>query len=274
MVAKIKVFFISDHTGITVETLGYSVLTQFSNLDFDIQEIPFMNSTKKAELAVESIDRCYQKTRMSAIVFSSITDTKLRSIVKQSQGVVMDLFDLFIPTLEKAFSESAIQAQGQSHSMTDSGRYGSRIDALNFALNSDDGINFKDYERSHLILVGVSRTGKTPTCLYMALQFGVFASNYPITEEDLDSAKLPRALKPFRSKIHGLIIEPNLLHRIRQERRPGSRYASIKQCQKETAAVEELFLGENIPYLDVSNFSIEEISTTILYETGLERSRI
>ncbi|MGH8556257.1 MAG: posphoenolpyruvate synthetase regulatory kinase/phosphorylase PpsR [Methylococcales bacterium] len=271
---KANVFFISDHTAITVETLGLSVLTQFSNIEFKYKTIPFMNSQVKAASAVEAINGSCQTTGSTPVVFSSITDSELLSTIKQSQGIVLDLFELFIPPLENAFHESPIHALGKSHSASDGQRYGSRIDALNFALNSDDGINFKDYERADLILVGVSRTGKTPTCLYLALQYGVYVSNYPMTDEDLEITGLPKPLRPYRDKIHGLTIDPNQLHRIRQERRPGSTYASLKQCYRETSAVEEMFLRENIPYLDVTNFSIEEISTTILYETGRQRSRI
>lgn len=270
---KNTVFFISDHTAITVETLGYSVLTQFSSLEFEFHTIPFMNSMEKAAKTKAQIESCYAARGMPPVVFSSVTDAELRTLIKGTKAVVLDLFDMFIPTLENVFHQSSIHALGKHHSMTDIHRYGSRIDALNFALSSDDGVNFKDYSRADLILVGVSRTGKTPTCLYMALQYGVYASNYPMTEEDLDYFELPRPLQPFRDKIHGLTIDPGQLSRIRQERRPDSTYSSIRQCQKETSAVEELFDQENIPFLDVTNFSIEEISTTILYETGWERSR-
>jgi [pyruvate, water dikinase]-phosphate phosphotransferase / [pyruvate, water dikinase] kinase len=273
-VPKATVFFISDHTAITVETLGYSVLTQFVSMEFEFKTIPFMNSLIKAESAVEMINRSYQQSGIAPVVFSSITEPLLRSTIKDSRGIILDLFDLFIPTLENAFHAAPTHVLGKSHGMTDGERYESRIDALNFALNSDDGINFKDYERADMILVGVSRTGKTPTCLYLALQYGVYASNYPITDDDLGSTELPKPLRPYRDKIHGLSIDPNQLHRIRQERRPGSTYASLKQCLKETSAVEEMFLRENIPYLDVTNFSIEEISSTILYETGCQRNRI
>ncbi|MGR9109014.1 MAG: pyruvate, water dikinase regulatory protein [Gammaproteobacteria bacterium] len=271
---KANVFFISDHTAITVETLGYSVLTQFSSIEFEFHTIPFMNSSTKAESAVAMINRVCEDSGLIPVVFSSITDSDLRSKIKQSRGIMLDLFDLYIPTLEGAFHASPVEASGKSHGMTDGIRYESRIDALNFALSSDDGVNFKDYARADLILVGVSRTGKTPTCLYLALQYGVFASNYPMTDEDLDSIELPKPLREHRGKLHGLSIDPDQLHRIRQERRPGSRYASLQQCYKETSAVEEMFLRENIPFLDVTNFSIEEISSTILYETGRHRSRL
>ncbi len=270
---KNTVFFISDHTAITVETLGYSVLTQFSTLDFEFHTVPFVNTLAKAEHVKGEIDACCQKQGVPPVVFSSVTNTDLRVEIKQCKGLVLDLFDLFIPSLESFFHQSSIHALGKHHSVTDSQKYGSRIDALNFALSSDDGINFNDYSRADLILVGVSRTGKTPTCLYMALQYGVFASNYPMTDDDLDYFQLPKPLRPYKDKIYGLTIEPGQLRKIRQERRPDSTYASLRQCQKETAAVEELFAQENIRSLDVTNFSIEEISTKILYETGWERSR-
>ncbi|MGH8557026.1 MAG: kinase/pyrophosphorylase, partial [Methylococcales bacterium] len=178
---KAKVFFISDHTAITVVTLGKSVLTQFSKIEFDFETIPFMNSTVKAARTVEEINKSCQKNGSTTLVFSSITDPELRRTIQESQAIVLDLFDLYIPALENALHESSVHASGKSHSTSDTQLYSSRIDALNFALSSDDGINFKDYERADLILVGVSRTGKTPTCLYLALQYGVYVSNYPIT---------------------------------------------------------------------------------------------
>ena len=271
---KYSVFFISDHTAITVETLGYSILTQFSRLDFEYHAIPFMNSHLKAVAAKEKIDRDFGRKGVHPVVFSSVTDADLRTIIKQSNAVVLDLFDLFIPPLEEAFEHSSIYALGKSHSMTDSVKYGSRIEALNFALSSDDGVNPKIYNRADLILVGVSRTGKTPTCLYLALQFGIFASNYPMTDSDLESFELPKLLRPHWDKLYGLTIDPGQLQRIRQERRPDSKYASLQQCQKEVRVVEELFNQERIPYLDVTNFSVEEISTTIMYEKDWERRHI
>ena len=268
---KYSVFFVSDHTAITVETLGYSILTQFSGLNFEFHAIPFMNSQAKAEGAKAEIDSSFDKKGMRPVVFSSVADVNLRSSIKQSNALVLDLFDMFIPPLEGAFDHSSIYALGKSHSMTDSTKYGSRIDALHFALNCDDGLNFKDYARAELILVGVSRTGKTPTCLYLALQFGIFASNYPVTDNDLETFELPKALQAYRDRIQGLTIDPRQLQRIRQERRPDSVYASLQQCQKEVRSVEELFRQERIPFLDVTNFSVEEISTTILYEKGWAR---
>lgn len=271
---KYSIFFISDHTGITVETLGYSVLTQFSGLNFEFHAIPFMNSLPKAEAARAEIDADFSNKGVSPVVFSSVTNVELRMIIKQSNAVVFDLFEIFLPPLENAFEQSSIHALGKSHGMSDSVKYGSRIEALNFALNSDDGVNFKNYNRADIILVGVSRTGKTPTCLYLALQFGIFASNYPMTDGDLETFELTKLLRPYRDKLYGLTIEPGQLQRIRQERKPDSVYASLQQCQKEVRTVVELFNQENIPYLDVTNFSVEEISTTIMYEKGWQRGQI
>jgi len=270
-VEKYTVFFISDHTAITVETLGYSILTQFSRLNFEFHAIPFMNSPEKAKTAQSSINDCFENKGIRPVVFSSVTNEDLRNVIKQSNAVVLDLFEMFLPPLEDAFDHSSIHASGKSHGMTDSVKYDSRIEALNFALSSDDGLNFKDYTRADLILVGVSRTGKTPTCLYLALQFGIFAANYPVTDGDLETFQIPNALQPYRDKIHGLTIDPRQLQRIRQERRPDSVYASLQQCQKEVGSVEELFRQERIPFMDVTNFSVEEISTTIIYEKGWAR---
>lgn len=271
---KFSIFFISDHTAITVETLGYSLLTQFSRLNFEFHAIPFMNSQPKAESTKAEINSDFAERGLHPVVFSSVTNVELRAIIKQSNAVVFDLFEMFLPPLEKAFEHSSIHALGKSHGMSDSVKYGSRIEALNFALNSDDGVNDKNYSRADLILVGVSRTGKTPTCLYLALQFGIFASNYPMTDGDLETFELPKLLRPYRDKLYGLTIDPGQLQRIRQERKPDSVYASLKQCQKEVRTVVELFNQEKIAYLDVTNFSVEEISTTIMYDKGWKRGHV
>ena len=102
--------------------------------------------------------------------------------------------------------------------MSDPKRYNMRIEATNFAMSSDDGQGVQHYHEADLILMGVSRSGKTPTCLYLALQYGVFAANYPLAEEDLESGRLPQILEGFRAKIYGLTISPETLTQIRRER--------------------------------------------------------
>ena len=149
-----------------------------------------------------------------------------------------------------------------------------RIDALNFTLSNDDGVSVKHYPSSDIIVLGASRSGKTPTCLNLALQYGVRAANYPLSTEDVLNGTLPEFLAPFKAKMFGLTISPNRLHRIREKRRPGSSYASLNQCQTEVRTIEALYQHEDIPYIDTSLVSIEEICTTIMETMKIERRSI
>ena len=265
------VFFISDQTAITSEVLGQSLLTQFDGIDFRRNTLPFINNRDKAEAAREHIKRCFREDGQRPIIFCTFTDPEIRRIVETSDSVCFDFFDTFISPLEQVLETASTHAAGRTHGMVDPNSYHSRINTVNFALFNDDGANIKQYPRADVILIGVSRSGKTPTCLYLALQFGINAANYPLTEDDLGSPRLPGVLKPFKDKLFGLTISAEYLQRIREERRPASRYASLQQCRREIDMLEELYFREKIPFLNTTTVSIEEIATTILQEAGLHR---
>lgn len=268
---KRPVFFVSDRTGITAETLGHSLLTQFADVEFEQHTLTFVDNVECARHVVAEINRVAEERQVRPLVFSTLIVDELRAIVMQSQGVFFDFFDAFIGPLEEEFHLQSTHTMGLSHGVSDEGRYMVRMDAVNFALETDDGIASHRYEYADLILAGVSRCGKTPTCLYMALQFGIFAANYPITEEDFDSHRLPEELDAFRHKVFGLTIEPQRLSDIRQERRPNSRYASLEQCRREVRLVEKIFRREGVTVYDTSTSSIEEIATTILQRARIKR---
>lgn len=265
------VFFISDRTGITAESLGLSLLSQFEDIHFTQITLPFVDSTEKAVEATQRIATAAQQDNVRPILISTIIDSKIKEILSQSQAYIIDFFQSFIPGLEQELSSPSANVMGRIHSTTNYQAYNTRIEAVNFALNFDDGARTKGYDTADLILVGVSRCGKTPTSLYLAMQFGVRAANYPITEEDLDNHHLPKALKPFQNKLFGLTIDPKRLHAIRSHRRPDSQYAMQEQCVKEVRRVEAMYQQENIPYLSSTNLSIEELATKILIMTGIER---
>jgi len=268
---KRAVFFISDRTGITAETLGHSLLTQFSGIEFEQHTLPFVDSVERAEQAVAEINRFCEERAEPPMVFSTLIVDELRTIVMQSKGIFFDFFDAFIGPLEEEFHLQSTHTIGLSHGVSDEGRYMVRMDAVNFALETDDGVAAHRYEYADLILAGVSRCGKTPTCLYMALQFGIFAANYPLTEEDFESRQLPEELDAYRHKVYGLTIDPQRLADIREERRPNSRYASLEQCRREVRLVEDLFQREGVAVYDTSSSSIEEIATTILQRARIKR---
>jgi regulator of PEP synthase PpsR (kinase-PPPase family) len=270
---KRTVFYLSDRTGITAEMLGHSLLTQFEGIDFQQITLPYIDTMDKAEEAVHRINLTAQQDGVRPLLFSTLVNMEVREIISESKGMMLDFFDTFINPLEKELRVHATTVMGRSHGIGAYENYKARIDAVNFALRSDDGSDIRDYPSADIILVGVSRTGKTPTCLYLALQYGLYAANYPITEDDMNSAFLPVVLEPYRKKLFGLSIDPMRLQQIRQERRSNSRYASLPQCEFEVKKVNEIFRREHIPFIDTSSASIEEIATFILHKTGLARRR-
>ncbi len=265
------VFFVSDQTGVTAETMGHSLLTQFDGLEFRPVTLPFVSSVDKAEEAVRTINRAAEEEGVRPIVFSTLVQDDLRDIVMHSNGLFLDFFAAFVGPLERELKTRSTHLAGRAHGMADIAAYTTRINATNFALANDDGTVTRDYEHADVILVGVSRSGKTPTCLYMALQYGIFAANYPLTEEDLETGRLPARLVKHHRKLYALTIKPERLQQIRNERRPDSRYASRQQVQYEVRTAEALFSRYDIPCIDTTECSIEEIASRILDNTGIER---
>ncbi len=271
MSAKRSVFFLSDRTGITAETLGNSLLTQFEGFSFRQVNVPFIQTSADAVRARDMINRAAAEDGLRPVLFCTLVEDKLVDIVRESDGLLLDFFGTFIGALEEELKTSSTHTAGRAHGMSNVHNYRARIDAMNYALHTDDGVAGKDYDRADVILIGVSRSGKTPTCLYMALQFGVFAANYPLVEDDLQATHLPEMLEPYRKKIFGLSIDPDRLAQIRQERRPDSRYSSVETCREEVRRAERLFRLERIPHLNTTIKSIEEIAAKVMLETGVSR---
>ena len=268
---KRTVFFVSDQTGITAETMGHSLMTQFDGIEFRQVTVPFISTVDKAIEAVRKIDLVGEQEGVRPIVFSTLVQEEVRNVVRGSSGFFLDFFDPFLAPLENELKTQSTHMASRTHRMADAHSYAMRMDATNFALANDDGSAVRDYDRADLILVGVSRSGKTPTCLYLAMQYGIFAANYPLTDDDLESRRLPRALEGYNRKLFGLTIKPDRLQQIRNERRPDSPYSSATQVTFEVRAAESLFERNGIPVIDATDVSIEEISSRILDRTGIER---
>ncbi len=262
------VFFVSDHSGVTAQTMGHSLLAQFDNIEFRGITLPFIRTPAQAHEAAQRINAAAAADPAPPLVFSTLVRESERSVVRGANGLFFDFLDPFLLQLEKELGTKGARAQGRSHSMFDLEAYMTRIEATNFALANDDGGQSREYERADVILVGVSRSGKTPTCLYLALQYGVYAANYPLTDDDLETAGLPEALQPHQKKLFGLIIEPERLCQIRAARRPDSRYASQQQVHFELGASRQLFERFGVPYMDTTHCSVEEISSRILQATA------
>jgi len=262
------VFFVSDGTGITAETFGHSVLTQF-DLRFRQIRLPFIDTVDKAHEAVRRINEASQNEGKRAIVFSTLVKSELSAIVRGAHAMHMDLIQTFVEPLEQELGTVSTHTIGRSHNIADSHDYKSRIEAINFSLAHDDGQSHKNLSSADVILVGVSRSGKTPTSLYMAMQYGIKAANYPLIPEDFERGMLPSGLLPFRSKVFGLSIAPDRLSEVRNERRPGSKYASLENCRYEVNEAERMMQREGIRWVSTTVKSIEEITTMILHELKL-----
>lgn len=265
------IFFLSNRTAITAETLGHSLLAQFPGIEFSSVTIPFLDSKKKARKVVERINAAKEQSQMMPIVISTMADETISEIIWKAEALIFDPFHRFLPELEQTLHAHSIHESGQSHRIGNQSLYESRINAIDFSMVHDDGMTTKMYDQTDIIILGVSRTGKTPTCLYLALQFGLKAANYPITEEDMDSEDLPSKIKKFKGKLFGLTSDPIRLAHIREERRANSRYAKIEQCRFEVKAAEQMFDQFHVPYINTSFMSIEEIATKIVEVAGLHR---
>ena len=270
MAQRLRVFFISDRTGITIEGLGSSLLSQFGDFDFQRVTLPFIDTVEKACEAVAQVNET-NNTDARPIVFSSIVNDAVRAEIKKADALVLDVFERFIVPLEGALGKKSMHAVGKTHSVGNVKDYNHRIEAINYTLSHDDGVTHRGLEEADIVLVGVSRSGKTPTCLYMAMQFGIKAANYPLIPEDLEANRIPSSLAPLKRKVWGLSITPERLHQIRSERRPDSRYAALDNCRYEVSAAEKLMRQANIPFLDSTTKSIEEIATHMLHEAHLVR---
>ncbi len=265
------VFFLSDQTGVTAETLGHSLITQFTSQNFRQVTLPFIDSEDKAREAVQKIEEAGAQDELRPIVFSTLVQDALRAVVRQCDGLHLDIFDVFLEPLEAELQQKSTHEPGRAHGMSDIDSYMKRIEATNFALANDDGGVSRNYDMADVILLGVSRSGKTPTCLYLALQYGVFAANYPLTDEELEDGTLPDFLSEQKEKLFGLTIAPERLRQIRKERRPLGKYSSAQQVRFELREAEKLFKRYSVPNVDTTEISIEEISSRILDITGVER---
>ena len=265
-------FYISDGTAITSEVFGHALLSLFP-VQFNHKTYPFIETEEEAQKILEKISESFQDTGERPLVFYTIVNVDVRKVISKSVGINYNFLDQFVAPLEKVLGVPSKPEKHRTHSIHET-TYDIRIEAVNYALANDDGSNLKDYLEADIILVGVSRSGKTPTSLYLALQYGIKAANYPFTEDDMgDMLKLPSALRRYKDKLFGLTIHPERLHQIRSERRANSRYASLQQCRMELREVENLYRREKIPFLNSTKYSVEEISAKILSQTGLQRRK-
>jgi [pyruvate, water dikinase]-phosphate phosphotransferase / [pyruvate, water dikinase] kinase len=264
-------FFLSDRTGISVETLGHSLLRQFDNVPFEEIALPYLDTREKVAAAAGQISARANADGVRPLVFSTFVNPEFRLILGSVNALHLDCFSIFIGQMEAELGVHSSHAVGLSHRVDSAVDHLPRIEAIKYTLEHDDGLSQKNWRKADITLIGVSRTGKTPTCLYLALQYGIFAANYPLIPEDFGRLGLPAQLKDIRHKLYGFTIDPARLHRMRSERKPDSGYASLKNCQYEVREAEMLMRREGISYLDATSKSIEELATAVLHQAKLER---
>ncbi len=259
------VFFVSESTGITAETLGQSLLSQFSHsVQFDTVYMPFVNTVERAQELAERLNQVSRDDGVRPIVFATMPEKDIREILSNASCLYIELFDTFIGPLSKELGVGPSGKRGLSHGFSNGDTYEHRMSIINFAMTNDDGARLDKFDQADVILIGVSRSGKTPTCLYLAIHFDIKAANYPLTEEDFETGKLPKVLLDNKEKLIALTIDPLRLHRIREERRPGSRYASLSYCKKEVQQADVIFRRLGLKVLDTTSHSIEEVSSLIM----------
>ncbi len=262
-------FYISDGTAITSEVFGHALLSLFPT-ELEHHTISFVETIEKAHEAKAQIDKATSRSGQPSLVFHTFVNNDIREIIDSCDAVIYNFLEPFIAPLEKELAIAAKPTAHRTHSIHEN-TYDYRIEAVNYALANDDGSNVTNYQEADVILVGVSRSGKTPSALYLALQYGIKAANYPFTDDDMEELKIPVFLKPFHKKLFGLTIDAQRLIDIRNGRMANSKYSSARQCRMEVREVEKLYKNEKIPFINTTKFSVEEITAKILAETGLQR---
>jgi len=257
------VFFVSDHTGITAEIIGKSLLSQFPDEAFAPVSLPFIDNMEKANIAAQQIREAWKNTSLKPLVYSTLTDPGARAALGACGALVMDIYGHFLGMMVGEIGYPPEPLRGRFHGMGDQSDYYTRINAVNFALAADDGLSIEKYDRADVILVGVSRSGKTPTSLYMAMQYGLRVANYPLTPENFEQPGLPNSLLPYLAKLRGLTLTPERLEQIRSERRPNSPYSSLETCRTELNLAEKMMNNAGILTVDSSARSVEEIASLI-----------
>lgn len=265
------VFYVSDGTAITCETLGHVVLGQFPFIPNE-KTFPFVESQDKVADVVKEIETSYQRNGVKPLVFFSIVVPDVREMLLEAPAYSYDVLESIVQKVQDDIQMAPKPKLQRSRSVgKDSDTYFDRIAAIEYTLAHDDGITLKGLEQADIILLGVSRSGKTPTSLYMAMQFGLRVVNYPFIAEDVKMMRLLPDFEIHRHKLFGLTIDPERLTEIRENRLSGSDYASTEQCKLELDTVEALFRREAIPYINTSSLSVEEITTRILEKAGMKR---
>ncbi|NHC23638.1 kinase/pyrophosphorylase [Nocardioides sp. IC4_145] len=259
----VPVFFLSDSTGISAETMGNALLLQFPDLQFERTLIPFIHTIEDARRVVALLDEAAAGP-VPPLVFTTAASDEVRAELARTTAPIIDFFDLHMNRVETILGRRGQRQAARLHGVNDVKAYNTRMAAVEFTIEHDDGQSLRALEKADVILLAPSRCGKTPTSMYLALQHGLFVANYPLVDEDLEAEDLPEVVRPYLDRCFGLTTTVERLSRVRNERRPGSRYASPEQCRWELRRADALLAAHRLPVIDSSAKSVEEISALIL----------
>ncbi|MEE9444122.1 MAG: pyruvate, water dikinase regulatory protein [Cocleimonas sp.] len=270
---KRTVFFISESTGITAETLGMSLLSQFPHVEFTQIQRPFVDNEDTAKKLVGEINQVAAEESFRPLAFATMPEEKINQILQQANCHYYEVFESFLDKIGHDLKTKPVLESGLSHGLVNEKTYDARIDALNFTLKHDDAMVLKTLGDADVIIVGVSRSGKTPTSLYLALKFGIKAANYPITEDDFEQNALPDVLLENRDKLFATSIKAKRLHQIREKRMPNSSYSALETCKSEIKQAHALYEKYGLTPMDVTTQSIEELAAQIVRKLKVPYSK-
>ena len=262
-VPVVPVFFLSDSTGISAETMGNALLLQFPERAFDRTTIPFITTVEQAYEVVATLDEAMAGP-VTPLVFTTAAEDDVRAALATTTAPVIDFFDMHMNRVEEILHQRGLRQPARLHGVGDIKSYNARMAAIEFTIEHDDGQSVRALEKADVILLAPSRCGKTPTSMYLAIQYGFFVANYPLVDEDLERDHLPDVVQPHLDRCFGLTTTVDRLSRVRHERRPGSTYASVEQCRWELRRATDLFRSRRLPSVDTSAKSVEEISAMII----------
>jgi regulator of PEP synthase PpsR (kinase-PPPase family) len=259
----VPVYFLSDSTGISAETMGNALLIQFPDVRFDRTLIPFISSVEEARRVVKILDEAMEGP-VTPLVFTTAAEDSVRLELAKTKAPAIDFFDMHMSRVEEVLGKQGIRQPARLHGVGDIKRYNNRMAAIEFTIEHDDGQSVRALEKADVILLAPSRCGKTPTSMYLALQHGLFVANYPLVDEDLERSALPAPVQGHHDRCFGITTTVERLSRVRNERRPDSTYASLAQCRWELRRAAEMYAQHRIPVIDSSSRSVEEMSTLII----------
>ena len=259
-----QIYLISDSTGETLDRIFLALKAQFNNIKYKIHSYSFTRTENQILKILEDAQE-----NINSIILYTIVDNKLGELLaKASNKKKIPCFSVLgnlILNFSKILNQKASHEPSGQHALTD--EYYDRIEAIQFTMNHDDGNSINDIENSDIILIGISRTSKTPTSIYLANR-GLKTSNIPLVNEN----SLPKSLRdnPKITCVIGLNTEAERLADVRKNRMNSLKeignknYTKIENIKKEIINAKKTFKKYGWPSIDVTRKSVEETAASII----------